>query len=240
MLDLSNTEAQNRIIVALDCPCAQALDIAQSLKGRASWIKVGMTLYYAEGPAIVSAFKDMVFKVFLDLKFHDIPHQVRGAAASATRAGADMLTVHSLGGTDMMRAALKGAQEAADEASMQRPVLLGITVLTSMSQVQLEACGINSSIEDQVLAMAGLAQGAGLDGVVASPSEAASLRQALGSDAYIVTPGVRPLGSDMGDQHRVATPAQAFAAGASHIVVGRPIVASADPVSAFEEVAQSV
>ncbi len=240
MLEFANIEPRERVIVALDCDMSQALDLADVLQGHAKWLKVGMTLYYAQGPRIVNELKGMGYNIFLDLKFHDIPHQVRGAAASATRNGADMITMHAVGGVDMMRAALEGAQGAADDFGLDVPVTLGITVLTSMDATSLSACGVERPLEDQVLAMASLARDAGLAGVVASPQEASALRAALGPEAFIVTPGVRPAGSARGDQQRVATPAQAFEAGASHIVVGRPITEASDPLRAFEDIASTL
>ena len=229
--------AVERVIVALDCDAPTALDLARRLEGKATWVKVGMTLYYAEGPRIVEALKERGFKVFLDLKFHDIPHQVEGAAYSAALSGADMLTMHAVGGLAMMSAARRGAERAAEERGGEVPATLGITVLTSMDAAALAASGVARPLSDQVVSLARQASEAGLSGVVASPQEAALLRSALGPDAYIVTPGVRPAGAALGDQSRVATPAQAFANGASHIVVGRPVTQAPDPFSAFEAIA---
>lgn len=228
--------ARERVIVALDCDIDEAFDLADQLQGKATWLKVGMTLFYANGPAIVYALKERGFKVFLDLKFHDIPHQVDGAAASATGNGADMLTMHTVGGVDMMSAAQKGAERAAAEYGFDVPVTLGITVLTSMSEKNLQETGVSRAVAEQVAVLAEEAKIAGISGVVASPMEAAELREILGPDAYIVTPGVRPSGSDKGDQNRIATPAEAFAAGASHIVIGRPITQADDPAAAFERI----
>ena len=208
----------DRVIVALDCPRAKALDLAVALQGKAKWLKIGMTLYYSEGPAIVEIFKLLGYKVFLDLKCHDIPHQVAGAAASAVEAGADMITMHAVGGVPMMEA----AQAAVDNAGCDTATLA--------------ATGVTRELTDQVKTLASCAAEAGLSGVVASPQEAAMLRELLGPDALIVTPGVRPAGADLGDQSRVATPKAAFDAGASHIVVGRPITQAADPVAAFEAI----
>ena len=227
---------EERIITALDCPRDEALELAARLEGTATWLKVGMTLYYAEGPAIVAALKERGFKVFLDLKLHDIPHQVRGAARSAVASGADMLTLHTVGGAEMCAAAREGAREAAEAAGREMPVTLGITVLTSMDAATLASTGVTRPVADQVRALAGIARQAGLSGVVASPQEAAMLRGALGPDAYIVTPGVRPAGAALGDQKRVATPAKAVADGASHLVVGRPITQAADPAAAFASI----
>lgn len=228
-----------RIAVALDCTYETAIDIAHALEGRATWLKVGMTLYYAHGPSIISKLKELGFKVFLDLKLHDIPHQVQGAAASAIASGADMLTVHASGGVPMMQAAAEGAVEAAKDRQ-SKPVLLGITVLTSFSQETLAEVGVARSVEDQVLHLASLARTAGLDGVVASPREASDLRTRLGERAYIVTPGVRPAGSDTGDQSRIATPKAAFDAGASHLVIGRPITQAASYTEAWDSLCQDL
>lgn len=229
--------ADERIIVALDCGRDEAIELAEKLRGRAKWVKVGMTLYYACGPSIVAAFKQRGYKVFLDLKLHDIPFQIEGAAKSAALTGADMITMHTLGGQAMLEAAQRGVQAAADERGADAPaVTLGITVLTSMDTAALEQIGIARTPADQVALLASVAKDAGISGVVASAQEAAALRQALGSRAYIVTPGVRPAGADAGDQSRIATPAQAFANGASHIVIGRPITKAPDPVSAYDSI----
>lgn len=229
--------ARDRVIVALDCDAWEAIALADKLEGHAKWLKIGMTLYYAEGPAIVKMFKRRGFNVFLDLKFHDIPHQVQGAARSAAASGADMLTMHTVGGIAMMEAGQRGAEEGAAEYGGEVPATLGITVLTSMSHEALAATGVTRPLPEQVTALADQAKRAGISGVVASPQEAAALRELLGPDAYIVTPGVRPAGASLGDQSRVATPAQAFKNGASHIVVGRPITEADDPVAAFEAIA---
>ncbi len=226
---------KDRVIVALDCDRCQALSLAKELQGKVSWMKVGMTLYYAEGPAIVEILKLLGYKVFLDLKFHDIPHQVQGAAASAVEAGADMLTMHAIGGIPMMEAAQSAVDDTDDDVAT-----LAITVLTSMDEATLARTGVRRGMEEQVSELAACAQEAGLSGVVASPREAATLRRKLGPDAYIVTPGVRPVGADRGDQNRIATPKEAFDAGASHIVIGRPITKAADPVAAFEAIARDL
>ena len=217
--------ARDRVIVALDCGIDEAFDLADQLQGKATWVKVGMTLFYANGPAIVYALKERGFKVFLDLKFHDIPHQVEGAAYAAAGSG-----------VDMMAAAQRGAERAAAEYGHEVPATLGITVLTSMNDAALAETGVSRAMSDQVVVLAEQAKRSGISGVVASPQEAARLRDILGPDAYIVTPGVRPAGADKGDQSRVATPAQAFENGASHIVVGRPITQAADPAAAFDAI----
>ena len=235
--DFHAQPARDRVIVALDCDAATALCLAVQLRGREKWLKVGMTLYYAEGPKIVQTFKQLGFNVFLDLKFHDIPHQVEGAAASAVLSGADMLTMHAVGGSAMMAAGHRGAEAAAFERKVPVPATLAITVLTSMDAESLAATGVSRALPEQVSSLAVQARKAGLSGIVCSPQEASSMRELLGPDAFIVTPGVRPAGSAKGDQSRVATPAQAFENGASHIVVGRPITQAEDPVAAFEAIA---
>lgn len=238
MLDFNSIDRKDRIIVALDCDRSRALELADMLSGKASWLKVGMTLFYQEGPYFISALQKRGFKVFLDLKFHDIPHQVKGAAKAAAEAGADMVTMHAVGGVKMMQAAKEGLAEA--RWTPEEPISLGITVLTSMSTEDLSATGVQRPVVEQVAELARQAKQAGLSGVVASPQEAAMLREILGPEAYIVTPGVRPAGSSLGDQSRVATPHQAFENGASHIVIGRPITESADPAAAFEAIAKEL
>lgn len=229
------SDARDRIIVAIDCDRERALELADALSGHAKWLKVGMTLFYAEGPQIVRDINERGFKVFLDLKFHDIPHQVRGAARSAALAGADLLSVHGLGSGAMLAACREGAETAA-EIRGSRANLVAITVLTSMSQDSLSEIGVEAPVADEAARLARLAQANGIDGIVCSPLEAASMRELLGPDALIVTPGVRPAGAALGDQTRVATPAQAISRGASHIVVGRPITGAEDPVAAYEAI----
>ena len=232
----TSTPAAERIIVALDCTREEAMDLAEILRGKARWVKVGMTLYYACGPSIVAAFKQRGFNVFLDLKLHDILFQIEGAAYAAAMTGADMITMHTLGGVDMLKGAQRGVEKAARERNGNIAVTLGITVLTNMDEAALNQIGIDRAPAEQVKLLAGVAQEAGISGVVASPQEAAMLREALGPRAYVVTPGVRPAGADKGDQSRVATPAQAFENGASHIVIGRPVTKADDPAAAFDAI----
>ena len=227
--------ARERVIIALDCSRERAIELAGQLEGRAKWLKVGMTLYYREGPDIVRAFKECGFNVFLDLKFHDIPHQVRGAACSAALAGADLMSVHGLGSGAMLAACREGAEEAAQTLGY-RPRLVAITVLTSRDQAALNEIGIADTPAVEADRLARLAVGNGIDGIVCSPQEAAAMRAALGPEALIVTPGVRPAGAALGDQSRVATPAAAIGAGASHLVIGRPITGAADPLAAYEAI----
>lgn len=235
--DFNSIPKKDRVIIALDCEADKALSIAYQLAGEASWVKIGMTLYYAYGTDLVKMLKARGYNVFLDLKFHDIPHQVLGAARSAAESGADMITMHTDGGVPMMMAALEGASVGAANIGGDTPITLGITVLTSMDDATLAEIGVCRPMQEQVLSLAGLAKKAGISGVVASPQEASALREALGEDAYIVCPGVRPLGSAVGDQSRIATPSDAFANGASHIVIGRPITDADDPIAAFRAIA---
>ena len=182
----------------------------------------------------------MGFKVFVDLKLHDIPHQVEGACRTLTRAGANMFTVHSSGGRAMLEAAVKATAAAAEKFRAPRPHVIAVTVLTSLDDAALAEMGVERSAAEQVDALAVLAREAGCDGVVCSPLEAASVRVALGADALVVTPGIRPSGEDAGDQARTATPAEALEAGASHLVVGRPITAAADPAAAARAIVKEM
>jgi orotidine-5'-phosphate decarboxylase len=227
----------SRLIVALDFPgAAPALALADRLDGLCRWFKVGLELYIAEGNSIVHELRNRGFSVFLDLKFHDIPNTVAGAVRSAAAAGAQLLTVHAAGGPAM----LKAAAEAAD-AVAEPPQLLAVTVLTSMDQLQLSAIGIDHSPETQVLRLADAAAEAGIHGFVASPEEVSALRRRF-TDATLVIPGIRPAGAAVGDQKRIATPSAALAAGASYLVIGRPITQALDPAAAaraiLDEMAQ--
>lgn len=237
-MDWKNEPASSRVIVALDCSPDEAIVLGEKLAGHARWVKIGMTLYYAVGPSIVNTMHKLGFKVFLDLKLHDIPHQVYGASSSIAQAGADLFTVHASGGEFMLESAVKGSRKGAMDApaEMEPPAVCAITVLTSMDAEQLESIGVDSTPAEQVERLAKLARSAGLDGIVCSPQEAAQMRELLGPDAIIITPGVRPPGASLGDQSRVATPAEAFEAGASHLVIGRPITRATDPVQAFDDI----
>ncbi|MDO5117626.1 MAG: orotidine-5'-phosphate decarboxylase [Eggerthellaceae bacterium] len=236
--DFKKIPTNERIIVALDCDHDEALAIAESLSGLATWVKVGMTLYYACGPRIVEELKGLGFKVFLDLKLFDIPHQVRGATCSAVASGADMLTVHASGGIEMMQAAMEGASDAVSRYGIDKPSIIGVTVLTSFDDSGLRQIGIERASGEQVALLGSCVAQAGLDGVVCSPHEAYALRSILGPSSLVVTPGVRLASSTSDDQKRVATPSFAFGQGASHIVVGRPITQAQDRRKAFEQIAQ--
>lgn len=230
--------SSERIIVAIDTGDAdEALELARVLVGRATWLKIGMTLFYAAGPELVRRMREMGFQVFVDLKLHDIPHQVEGAARSLGALGAGIITVHASGGEAMMSAALKGARAGALKAGVEPPKVIAVTVLTSTDDAMLASIGVSHTAAAQVRRLGGLALAAGVDGVVCSPLEAAEMRALLGEDALVVTPGVRPAGGELGDQSRVSTPAEALKAGASHLVIGRPITEADAPTDAFDAIA---
>ncbi len=221
--------ARDRIIVALDTDEPGAYALADALQGSVRWLKVGMTLFYQAGPGVVLALRERGFDVFLDLKLHDIPHQVRGAAASVGRLGVQMLTVHASGGAPMVAAAVEGAAEGAAAAGLPAPAVIGVTVLTSMDDEVLRSVGVERSAAEQVPLLGGVVREAKAAGCVCSPQEAHVMRELLGPEALVVTPGVRPAGADAGDQSRVATPASAIASGATHLVIGRPVTEAVDP-----------
>ena len=238
MLNYKEIEAADRVIIALDMSAEEALDLAKKLQGEARWVKIGMTLFYKEGPSFVQQFKDMGYKVFIDLKLYDIPHQVGGAIGSLVTIGADMLTMHTSGGVEMMAAGQKAVEAASGNAVA--PITLGVTDLTSMDDATLQEIGVDRAAADQVSLLAALTKQAGVTGVVSSPWEAEALRELLGEEAAIVTPGIRPAGADAGDQKRIATPAFAIEHGASHIVVGRPITKAENPVQAFRSIVEEL
>ena len=234
--------ARDKLIVALDVSSAEAgAKQAEKLEGHVGAFKVGLGNFSAEGPVLARFFTSRGAKVFLDLKFHDIPNTVRAAAREAAALGVAMLNVHASGGRKMMEAAREGAEHGARQVSgVKRPLLLAVTVLTSLGQDDLSAMGIAGTAEEVVVRLARLAREAGLDGVVASPREIVALRRALGPDFVIVTPGIRPAGSDLIDQVRIATPASAIQAGASYLVVGRPITGAADPAAAADQIVMEI
>jgi orotidine-5'-phosphate decarboxylase len=219
--------AKDKIIVALDVPSAQeAQELIRRLGDRVGWFKVGLQLFAAVGPAIVEEIKKGGAKVFLDLKFHDIPNTVQQAVRSACALGADMLTIHLCGGSEMCRAAVQGRAQSST-------LLLGVTVLTSQNDQTLAEVGIKANVAEQVLLLATLAKAAGIDGLIASPHEIRLLRNRFGPRFTIVTPGIRPTGADRGDQKRVMTPSEAIKAGSDYLVIGRSITGTADPVAAL-------
>jgi len=227
-----NNDPRERLIVALDVSSAAAAQRIVTAVGDSALIyKVGMQLYTAEGPQVVRDLVASGRRVFLDLKYHDIPNTVASAVTEAARLGVSMLTVHASGSERMLQAAAE-----AGRAANPNLIVLGVTVLTSMGQDDLEKIGVREPLLDEVLRLASLALKRGCGGVVTSAREAASVRRELGHNFAIVTPGVRPAGSGHADQVRVVTPAEAIAAGASHIVVGRPITGAPDPAAAAREI----
>ena len=225
-----------RIIVALDAPTVgEALALADRLDPALCKAKVGLELFTAAGPEIVSRLTDRGFAVFLDLKFHDIPVTVARACRTAAASGVWMMNVHTLGGVRMLQAAREALESLA-----HRPLLIGVTVLTSHSEEEVRALGLGNSAEEAVSRLAGMALESGLDGVVCSALETEGLRQQCGADFKLVTPGIRPAGEAVSDQRRVATPEQAIQLGSNYLVIGRPITAAADPGARLAEIAGSI
>lgn len=227
---------REQLIVALDVSSSkEARKIVSSLGDAVQIYKVGMQLYTAEGPRIVLDLVASGRKIFLDLKYHDIPNTVAAAVREAAQLGVSMLTVHASGGTKMLHAAVEAAREKGSGLQV-----LAVTVLTSMNDQDLNETGVQGPVVDQVVTLASLALEAGCSGVVSSAREVKTLRAKLGSDFLVVTPGVRPPGSAHGDQARVATPGEAIAAGATHVVVGRPITAAANPAAEAAKILQEL
>jgi orotidine-5'-phosphate decarboxylase len=241
----------NPILVALDVESAeQAIALAAALRGSVGGYKIGKQLFTAAGPAMVRELTGRGDRVFLDLKFHDIPNTVAGAVQAAVITGAWMVNVHASGGSAMMKAAAESARKTADALGRARPLVIGVTVLTSMNDAALTEVGVSRPMLEQVVHLAKLAQASGLDGVVASPQETPAIREACGPDFQIVTPGIRPLAGDVAsgfsqtvrqdDQARTLTPAEAMSAGASYLVIGRPITGAPNPRDAAKKIAASL
>ncbi len=225
-----------KIVVALDYAQAQdAMRLVNQLDPTICKLKVGKELFTAAGPQLVEQLVSKDFKVFLDLKFHDIPNTVAKACEAASNLGVWMLNVHASGGSSMMEAALEGVNR-----SRYQPYLIAVTVLTSMSQANLNELGIQNSVEEQVLKLAALTQRAGLHGVVCSAMEAQMLRKEMSDDFLLVTPGIRPTSASLDDQTRVMTPSKALSMGASYLVVGRPITQAQDPLAALQAINKEI
>jgi orotidine-5'-phosphate decarboxylase len=229
--------SKDKLIVALDVDTpAKALDLVQRLHNVAGMFKVGSQLFTAAGPQIVRDIIALNSKVFLDLKFHDIPHQIAGAARSAAELGVSLFTIHASGGSEMMRRAAESVAEVSQQTGVRSRVL-AITVLTSMDATTLSDIGVSSTPSESVMRLVKLAEAAGVDGVVASPQEIETIRSTVSNPNFlVVTPGIRPAAAANEDQKRVATPASAIAAGASYLVVGRPITGAPDPLAAAEQI----
>jgi orotidine-5'-phosphate decarboxylase len=235
-----NDKSAGRIIIALDVKTKdEGIALISTLR-EARIFKVGLELFTAEGPALFKKLKSLRKEVFLDLKLHDIPNTVAGAVRSAESHGVRMMTIHASGGREMMVRAAEAAGRVAEETGRPKPLLLGVTVLTSLKGADLEEAGMSGDVAGQVLRLAGLAKAAGLDGVVCSPQEIEVLRKEFGRDLVIVTPGIRPHWAAAQDQKRIMTPAEAVAKGADYLVIGRPITAAPSPREAFLRVAEEL
>ncbi|WP_304733908.1 orotidine-5'-phosphate decarboxylase [Parvibaculum sp.] len=227
----------NPIFCALDTTDVdRAVMLARGLKGSVGGAKIGMEFFNAHGPAGYRAVAETGLPIFLDLKLHDIPNTVAGGIRAVLPLAPAIVNVHAAGGSAMMRA----AAEAAREAGERRPLIIGVTLLTSLDETDLAATGVGGTTSDQVRRLAGLAAAAGLDGVVCSGHEIETLRRDLGSDFKLIVPGIRPAGSAIGDQKRVMTPTEALALGADVLVIGRPITGAGDPRAAAEEIVRSL
>jgi len=235
------TESDPRVIVALDFSEGRlALALAERLDPAACALKIGKELFVAAGPEAVRAMVERGFRIFLDLKFHDIPNTVAGACAAATRLGVWMMNVHAAGGVAMLTAARRAVDETAEASGTKAPLLIAVTVLTSLSSDDLKATGVSDDATRQALRLARLASDCALDGAVCSAQEAPALRAALGPRFKLVTPGIRPAGSAAGDQSRIVTPQAAVANGADYLVIGRPITDASDPVAALAQINASL
>lgn len=230
--------AQEKLIVAIDVhETEKVYSLVNKLRDHVKYFKVGMELHNALGPKILEGIYSLGGRVFLDLKFHDIPSTVARAASVVTGHGVFMFNVHAAGGLEMMRATVRAATERAEQLRIPRPILLGMTVLTSIDErILREEMGLGRTVEEQVVFWSRLSQEAGMDGVVASPREIHAVRRACGPDFVIVTPGIRPTWARSNDQRRVMTPGEAIRAGADYLVIGRPITEADDPAEAARRI----
>ena len=231
---------KDRIIIALDVKDKEeAAKVVSGLKD-ARTFKVGLELFTAEGPALFQKLRVLRKDIFLDLKLHDIPNTVAGAVRSAVRHGVQMMTIHTSGGKEMMARAAAAARETSEAEKLPRPLLLGVTVLTSLKSAELEEVGMNPDVSGQVIRLAGLAKAAGMDGVVCSPQEIEIVRKEFGRELLVVTPGIRPAWAAAQDQKRIMTPAEAVAKGADYLVIGRPITGAPSPSEAFQKIVEEL
>lgn len=229
--------SKDRLIVALDVDTiGKAVNLVRVLNKDVKFFKIGLELFSACGADIVGVLKKEGTEIFLDLKLHDIPNTVAKAARAITKLGVFMFNVHASGGYEMMEAAVKAVNDEVRSKELFRPKIIAVTVLTSMDAGDLKKIGVNAGAEDQVLRLAGLAKDAGMEGVVASPAEIRPIREKMGKDFMIITPGVRPSWAATGDQKRIATPGEAISTGADYIVVGRPITGAEDPAEAARKI----
>ena len=237
---MNKDDLKKKIIIALDVKNKEeAVAVVSGLKD-ARTFKVGLELFTAEGPALFKKLKVLRKGIFLDLKLHDIPNTVAGAVRSALRHGVQMMTVHASGGRDMMARAAEAARETAEAEKVERPLLLGVTILTSLKSAELDEVGMKPDVAEQVLRLAGLAKSAGMDGVVCSPQEIEIIRKEHGRELLIVTPGIRPAWAAAQDQKRIMTPAEAVQKGADYLVIGRPITGAASPQDAFARIVEEL
>ena len=231
----------DRIIFALDVgDMDSAKDWVRKLKGRVGWFKVGLELFTAVGPDIVRLVKDNDIKCFLDLKFHDIPNTVAGAVRSAVKTGADMMTIHLSGGRAMITAAREAAREASNRLGTVKPKIVGVSVLTSLGSDDLKEIGVGNNPTDQVAHLARLASSCNIDGMVCSAEDLPHVRKKVPESLMLITPGIRPGGSQKGDQKRIATPSFALKSGADLLVIGRPISEASDPIMAVQQIVEEM
>ncbi|MFN7931639.1 MAG: orotidine-5'-phosphate decarboxylase [Blastocatellia bacterium] len=239
---MNSLQPKDRIVVALDVETsAQALALVEQLRGQIGMFKIGKQLFTAAGPDIVRQIVGQGEKVFLDLKYHDIPNTVASAGVEAARLGVSIFNVHALGGSAMMRATVDAINAAAERENIPQPLILAVTILTSHDQDSLHEIGLERSIQEQVIRLAELADKSGINGVVASPLEIAPLRAAIANPNFVIlTPGVRPAGAALNDQKRVMTPSEAVQAGADYLVIGRPITGAENPAAAAQKIREEI